>query len=191
MNTAHLIEAGLGNIVIIALNFGKILFIEAKLQAVNEIKTSWLGLSWLGLELRLLKVRQDVLEKLNRSINIKPQLLVGLATDYLMIVQEFWVGLLLGNQKSNHLVTSIENIEATSPLAMNGNMLVIRDKLVAGLNTVCIVAVCIILEEGEFLVGHTEGGGLLYFYIPWDIFLQINNYMGEGQVTRVGLHILI
>jgi len=37
-------------------------------------------------------------------------------------------------------------------------MLVIGDKLIVGLNTVCVVAVGVILEEGEFLVGHTEGG---------------------------------
>jgi len=76
-----------------------------------------------------------------------------------MIVQEFWVGLLLGNQKGNHLIASIKHIEAMSPLAVNDNTLVIRDKLIVSLNAVCVVAVCIILEEGEFLVGHTEQWG--------------------------------
>jgi len=76
-----------------------------------------------------------------------------------VIVEEFWVGLLLGNQKGNHLIASIKHIEAASPLSVNGNMLVIGDKLIVGLNAVCIVAVGIILEEGEFLVGHTERWG--------------------------------
>jgi len=31
-----------------------------------------------------------MLKKFSRSINIKPQLLVGLAEDDLVIVQEFW-----------------------------------------------------------------------------------------------------
>jgi len=114
-----------------------------------KLETSCLGLGWLGFELN----------KLNRSINIKPQLLVGLAMDYLMIVQEFWVGLLLGNQKGNHLIASIKHIEAASPFRMNGNMLVIGDELIVGLNAVCIVAISVILEEGEFLVGHTERWG--------------------------------
>jgi len=35
MDTAHLIEAGVGNIVIIAPDFGKLLFIEAEFKAVN------------------------------------------------------------------------------------------------------------------------------------------------------------
>jgi len=38
---------------------------------------------------------------------------------------------------------------------MNDNALVIRDKLIVGLNAVCRVTVSIILEEGEFLVGHS------------------------------------
>jgi len=97
-----------------------------------------------------------------------------------MIVQEFWVSLLLGCQKGNHLITSIKHIEATSPLAVNENMLVIRDKLILGLNTVCGVAISIILE-GEFLVGHSKQWGAAIFYIPWDIFLQINNYMGKAR----------
>jgi len=98
------------------------------------------------------------------SINsiVKPQLLVGLAGDDLVIVEELWVSLLLGNQKGNHLITSIKHIKAASPLAVNGNTLVIRDKLVVCLNAVCVVAVGVILEEGEFLVGHTEWWGLLY-----------------------------
>jgi len=158
----HLIEAGLSNIVIVAPDLGKLLFIEAKLKAVNEIKTSCLRLSWLGFKLRLLNVRHDIHNKLNRSVNVKPQLLVGLATDYLVIVEEFWVSLLLGNQKGNHLITSIKHIEAASPLAVNGNMLVIRDKLIVGLNAISIVAISVILEEGEFLVGHTEWWGLLF-----------------------------
>jgi len=102
-----------------------------------------------------------------------------------MIVQEFWVGLLLGNQKGNHLVTSIKNIETMSPFTVNDNALVIRDKLVVGLNAVCVVAVIIILEEGEFLVGHTEGGGLLYLYNMGYISSNQKLY-GKGQVTWVG-----
>jgi len=64
---------------------------------------------------------------------------------------------------------------------MNDNTLVIRGKLIVGLNTVCGVTVSIILEEREFLVGHTKWWGAAIFYIPWDIFLQINNYMGKAR----------
>jgi len=78
--------------------------------------------------------------------------------DCLMIVQEFWVSL-LGCQKGNHLIASIKHIEAASPLAVNDNMLVIRDKLIVGLNAVCVVAVSVILEKREFLVGDTKGWG--------------------------------
>jgi len=92
--------------------------------------------------------------------------LVGLATDGLVIVQEFWVSLLLGSQKGNHFITSIKHIETTSPLAMNDNALVIRDKLIVGLNAACRVAISIILE-GEFLVGHTKRWGAAIFYIPF------------------------
>jgi len=143
-------------------DLGKLLFIEAKFKAVNEIETCCLGLSWLGFKLRLLNISHDILNKLNRSINVKPQLLVGLAVDDLVIVEEFWVGLLLGNQKGNHFITSIKNIEAASPLAVDGNTLVIGDKLAVGLNAIGVVAIGIILEEGEFLVGLTERWGLLY-----------------------------
>jgi len=72
-----------------------------------------------------------------------------------MIVQEFWVSLLLGCQKGNHFITSIKHIEAMSPFTMNYNALVIRDKFIVGLNAVCRITISIILEEGEFLVGHS------------------------------------
>jgi len=62
----------------------------------------------------------------------------------------------LGNQKGHHLVASIKHMEAASPLTVNDNMLFIGDKLIVGLNAISVVAVGIILEEGEFLVGHTE-----------------------------------
>jgi len=88
----------------------------------------------------------------------------------------------LSNQKGNHLVASIKHIEATSPLAVNGNALVIGDKLIVGLNALCIVAVSVILEEGEFLVGHTEGGGLLYFiYHGIYFFKSIIIWRGPGD----------
>jgi len=64
---------------------------------------------------------------------------------------------------------------------MNDNALVIRDKLIVGLNAVCGVTVSIILEEGEFLEGILGGGGSAIFYIPWDIFVQINIYIGLGN----------
>jgi len=51
-----------------------------------------------------------------------------------------------------------------SPLAMNNNALVIRDKLIVGLNAVCGVTISIILEEGEFLVGHTKQWGAAISY---------------------------
>jgi len=41
-------------------------------------------------------------------------------------------------------------IETASPLAVNGNALVIGDKLIVGLNAISIVAISVILEEGEF-----------------------------------------
>jgi hypothetical protein len=80
-----------------------------------------------------------------------------------VIVEEFWVGLLLGNQKGNHLVAGIKHIEATSPFTVNGDTFVIGDKIVVGLNAVCLVAFGVILEEGEFLIRHTEWWGLLYW----------------------------
>jgi len=64
---------------------------------------------------------------------------------------------------------------------MNDNARVIRDKLIVGLNAVCRVTLSIILEEREFLVGHTKRWGITIFYIPWNIFLQINNYMGKAR----------
>jgi len=60
-----------------------------------------LGFGWLGIKLGLLKVGHDLFKKLNRSINIEPQLLVGLAMDDFMEVQELGVVLLLGSQKGN------------------------------------------------------------------------------------------
>jgi len=97
--------------------------------------------------------------------------LVGLATDDLMIVQEFWVVFLLGSQKDNHFITSIKHIVATTPFTMNDNELVIGDKFITGLNAVCRVTVSIILEEREFVVGHTwwwVGCYIVYIigYIP-------------------------
>jgi len=52
--------------------------------------------------------------------DIKPQLLVGLAMDDLMIVQEFWVSLLLGSQKGNHFLASIKHIETTREVLGEG-----------------------------------------------------------------------
>jgi len=131
-----------------------------------------------------------VLKKVHRSVDIKPQLLVGLAMDYLMIVQEFWVSLLLGSQKGNHFITSIKHIEATSPLAVNDNTLVIRDKLIVGLNAIGVVAVSVILEEGEFLVGHTKRWGLLYLLNEGTYFFK-SIIISCILVTRGRLHILI
>jgi len=45
---------------------------------------------------------------------------------------------------------------------VNGNALFIGNKLVVGLNAIGVVTIGVILEEGEFLVGHTEWWGLLY-----------------------------
>jgi len=53
LDTAHLIDAGLSNIVIIAPDLGKLLFIEAKLKAVDEIETCCLRLGWLSFELSI------------------------------------------------------------------------------------------------------------------------------------------
>jgi len=136
---------------------------------------------------------------------------VGLAADDLVIVEEFWVSLLLGNQKGNHLITSIKHIEAASPLAVNGDTFVIGGKLVVGLNAVCVVTFGVILEEGEFFIRHTERWGLLYgiyhgiysfkSIIIWGPGLESLGRRGgpglresspqrrAGQVTRVGIHI--
>jgi len=84
--------------------------------------------------------------------------LVGLAADDLVIVEEFWVSLLLGDQKGNHLITSIKHIKAASPLAVNDDTFVIGGKLVVGLNAVCVIA----FVKWEFLIRHTEWWGLLY-----------------------------
>jgi len=78
-----------------------------------------------------------------------------------------------------------------SPLAVNGNILVIGHKLVVGLNAVCVIAVGVILEEGEFLVGHTERWGLLYSIYHGIYSFKSIIIWGDGQVTWVGIHILI
>jgi len=67
---------------------------------------------------------------------------------------------------------------------VNCNTLVIRDKLVVGLNAVCVITVGVILEEGEFLVGHTEWWGLLYSinegtYLFKSIIIWGRVYVGE------------
>jgi len=91
-------------------------------------------------------------EELHRGVNIKPQLLVGLAADDLMEVQELGVVFLLG----------IKYIVAISPFTMNDNALVIGDKLIAGINTIFGITPTGLLEEGEFLVCHVWGGGAVY-----------------------------
>jgi len=81
-------------------------------------------------------------------------------------------------QKGNHFITGIKHIVATSPFTMNNNALVIRDKFITGLNDVYRAAFGSILEEREFLVGHSWWYCVdSILYISWNIFLQINNYM--------------
>jgi len=95
-----------------------------------------------------------------------------------MKVQEFRVVFLLGRQKGNYFITSIKHIVAKSLFTMNDNALFIRDEFITGLNDFCGVAISSILEE-NFLWGIVGGWGDVILYISYDIFLQINNYMGK------------
>jgi len=55
--------------------------------------------SWLAWLQAQASQRHDLFKKFNRSINIKPQLLEGLAMDDFMEVQELRIFPLLGSQK--------------------------------------------------------------------------------------------
>jgi len=83
-----------------------------------------------------------------------------------MEIQELGVVFLLGRQKGNHFITGAEHIVATSPFSMNDNVFVIGDEFVAGLHSVCRVAINGMLEEREFPVGHGWWyWWMLYIYI--------------------------
>jgi len=58
---------------------------------------------------------------------------------------------------------------------MNDNVLVIGDKFITGLNAVCGVTVSIILEEREFLVGHTW-----WWWVGYNI-VYIIGYISSNQ----------
>jgi len=113
----------------------------------------------------------QLLEELHWSINVKPQLLVGITMDDLMVIEELWGGLLLGYEEFIKFLTNVKYIATLRPLAEHDNALVIGGKLIRAFNAVWCIVLTDFLVEREFLVGY----GFLWGIAGENIYIAHNS----------------